>query len=152
QRRHGLGMDFPGVPDRAPAAVPGGYGRDRLVDEAPGARLTCRRRSPNLAPEAEHRQQKQGRAPMSSRNSMTNRRDFLLGAAAVTGAGLAYGLAGRVANAAQAQGGPVARKQIQVAGKNIKVIDIHGHLVIPKSGELLAGSNVKGDYPMAQIM
>jgi aminocarboxymuconate-semialdehyde decarboxylase len=89
---------------------------------------------------------------MAGRSIITNRRDFLLGAAVVAGSGLAYGLAGRAANAAQAQGGPVARKQIQVAGKNVKVIDIHGHLVIPKSGELLAGSNVKGDYPMAQIM
>ena len=78
----------------------------------------------------------------------TNRRLFLLGAAAAAGAGYA-GTLSRVASAAPA---PVTRKQIMVAGKRVKVIDIHGHLVIPKSGELLAGSNVKGDYPMAQIM
>ena len=34
----------------------------------------------------------------------------------------------------------------------MQVIDIHGHLVIPKSEELLAGSNVKGDYPRNQIL
>ena len=77
----------------------------------------------------------------------TNRRLFLLGAAAAAGAGFAGTL--RVAWAAPA---PAGRKQVMVAGKRVKVIDIHGHLVIPKSGELLAGSNVKGDYPMAQIM
>ena len=79
----------------------------------------------------------------------TNRRLFLLGAAAAAGAAYAGTLAPRVAWAAPA---PAGRKQVMVAGKRVKVIDIHGHLVIPKSGELLAGSNVKGDYPMAQIM
>jgi predicted TIM-barrel fold metal-dependent hydrolase len=39
-----------------------------------------------------------------------------------------------------------------VGGKAVKVVDIHGHLVIPESEKLLAGSNVKGDYPRAQIM
>jgi aminocarboxymuconate-semialdehyde decarboxylase len=79
----------------------------------------------------------------------TNRRLFLLGAAAAAGTGFAGTLTQRVAWAAPA---PAGRKQVMVAGKRVKVIDIHGHLVIPKSGELLAGSNVKGDYPMAQIM
>jgi aminocarboxymuconate-semialdehyde decarboxylase len=39
-----------------------------------------------------------------------------------------------------------------VAGKRIKVVDIHGHLVVPKSEALLTGSAVKGDYPKNQIM
>ena len=79
----------------------------------------------------------------------TNRRLFLLGAAAAAGIGYAGSLTRSSAWAAPA---PTGRKVVMVAGKRVKVIDIHGHLVIPKSGELLAGSNVKGDYPMAQIM
>src|SRR5262249_9155909 len=47
---------------------------------------------------------------------------------------------------------PVPRKQIMVGGKPVKVIDIHGHLVIPESEKLLAGSGIKGDYPRNQIM
>jgi aminocarboxymuconate-semialdehyde decarboxylase len=86
---------------------------------------------------------------MDMRN--VNRRFFLMGAAAAAGAGyFAGGLGSRPAWAAQAAGG--GRKQVMVAGKRVKVIDIHAHLVIPKSGELLAGSNVKGDYPRAQIL
>ena len=84
------------------------------------------------------------------RNTITDRRNFLLGAAAVAGAGYLAGTwGGRSASAAQA---PAGRKQVMVAGKRVKVIDIHGHMVVPKSGELLQGSGVKGEYPMAQIM
>ena len=80
---------------------------------------------------------------------MTDRRSFLMGAAALAGAGyLAGGLGSRPLRAAEAQG----RKQIMVAGKKVKVIDIHGHLVVPKSGELLTGTNVKGDFPRNQIL
>src|SRR4051812_7375778 len=79
----------------------------------------------------------------------SNRRNFLMGAAAV-GAGLfARDFGIPRALAAPAAGG---RKQIMVAGKRMKVIDIHGHLVVPQSEALLAGSNVKGDYPRNQIM
>jgi aminocarboxymuconate-semialdehyde decarboxylase len=84
---------------------------------------------------------------------IANRRKFLLGATAAAGAGYLGGFGGfstRAARAAQAQGG--ARKQIMVGGKPVKVVDIHAHLVIPDSEPLLVGSNVKGDYPMAQIM
>jgi aminocarboxymuconate-semialdehyde decarboxylase len=84
-------------------------------------------------------------------NSNTNRRSFLMGAAAAAGAGMfAAGMGGSRLFAAEAQNG--ARKQIMVAGKRVKVIDIHGHLVIPKSEGLLTGSTVKGDYPKNQIM
>ena len=80
-----------------------------------------------------------------------NRRNFLLGAAAVAGATcFPGGLTRSGALAAQAQG--AARKIVTVAGKRVRVIDIHGHLVIPKSGELLQGSGVTGDYPRNQIM
>lgn len=83
---------------------------------------------------------------------LSNRRSFLLGAAATAGAGyVASAMGAAPALAAQATG-PVARKQIMVGGKPVKVIDIHGHLVIPESQKLLAGSDVKGDYPRNQIM
>jgi aminocarboxymuconate-semialdehyde decarboxylase len=84
------------------------------------------------------------------KDAITNRRSFLLGAAAAAGAGYLASRIGPAIAPAQAQG--AARKQVMVAGKRVRVIDIHAHLVIPKSGELLAGTNVKGDYPRAQIM
>jgi len=80
----------------------------------------------------------------------TNRRNFLLSAAAATGSAYFVGGLGRPSLAAQAQGG--VRKQVMVGGKRVRVVDIHAHLVIPKSGELLAGSGVKGDYPPNQIL
>jgi aminocarboxymuconate-semialdehyde decarboxylase len=84
-------------------------------------------------------------------NDQINRRSFLLGAAAVAAAGyLTGGIGGSVSWAADAAG--AARKQVMVAGKRVKVIDIHGHLVIPKSGDLLQGSGIKGEYPRNQIM
>lgn len=80
---------------------------------------------------------------------MTDRRGFLLGAAAAAGT-MAGALNGMPARAGEAV--PVARKQITVGGRPVKVVDIHGHLVIPDAEKLLAGSNVKGDFPRAQIM
>jgi aminocarboxymuconate-semialdehyde decarboxylase len=80
-------------------------------------------------------------------NTGTDRRGFLLGAAAAAGAGF---LGSRLAQA-QAQA-PSVPKLVTIAGKRVKVIDIHGHLVIPKSEELLVGTNIKGDYPRNQIL
>jgi aminocarboxymuconate-semialdehyde decarboxylase len=77
----------------------------------------------------------------------TDRRRFLMGAAAAAGAGL---MGSRLA-LAQAPN-PPPLKIVTIAGKRVKVIDIHGHLVVPKSQELLAGSPIKGDYPRNQIM
>lgn len=80
----------------------------------------------------------------------TNRRGFLMGAAAMAGAASFAGGLRIPAQAAQAAPGP--RKQVMVGGRRVKVVDIHGHLVIPKSEAVLAGSTVKGDYPRNQIM
>jgi aminocarboxymuconate-semialdehyde decarboxylase len=80
----------------------------------------------------------------------SNRRNFLMGAAAAAGSAYLVDGLGSRSWAAQAQGG--ARKQVIVGGKRVRVVDIHAHLVVPKSGELLAGTNVKGDYPMNQIL
>src|SRR6266446_4984437 len=81
-------------------------------------------------------------------HALATRRNFLLGAAAAAGAGYLAQALRAPARAAQAQ----ARKQVMVGGKRVKVIDIHAHLVVPKSEALLAGSNVKGDYPRNQIL
>jgi aminocarboxymuconate-semialdehyde decarboxylase len=77
-----------------------------------------------------------------------NRRKFLLGGAAA--AGTAY--FGNTFRTPAAQAAQAQRKIVMVAGKRVKVIDMHGHLVVPQSGALLQGSSVKGDYPRAQIM
>ncbi len=37
-------------------------------------------------------------------------------------------------------------------GKQVKVIDIHGHIVIPKAQEVLAGTSLKGRFPANQDM
>ena len=78
----------------------------------------------------------------------TDRRAFLMGAASAAGT---LWLAPAMSSAARAADAP-ARKQVMVNGKRVKVIDIHGHMVVPKSGELLQGSNVKGNFPRNQIM
>ncbi len=44
------------------------------------------------------------------------------------------------------------RKIVRVDGKQVKVIDIHGHIVIPKAQEVLAGSPLKGRFPADQDM
>lgn len=82
----------------------------------------------------------------------TDRRGFLLGAAALAGAGCAANAFGTSSAFGAQTAQPVARKQIMVGGRAVRVVDIHGHLVIPASEQFLAGSNVKGDYPRAQIM
>ena len=79
----------------------------------------------------------------------TNRRNFLIGAAAIAGASTLAGGLRAPAHAAQAAG---ARKQVMVGGRRVKVVDIHGHLVIPAAAPLLAGTGVEGDFPRAQIM
>ena len=67
--------------------------------------------------------------------SNANRRSFLLGvtAAATTAGYFASGVRGP-ARAAQAQG---ARKIVTVAGKRVKVVDIHAHCVMPKVADVL---------------
>jgi aminocarboxymuconate-semialdehyde decarboxylase len=52
---------------------------------------------------------------------------------------------------ARAAAGP-ARKIVMVAGKRVKVIDIHGHMVVPKVADLLKGTPIKGRFPNNQIM
>jgi hypothetical protein len=47
----------------------------------------------------------------------------------------------------RASAADVTRKQVRVNGKLVKVIDIHGHMVVPKAAEVLAGTSLKGRFP-----
>lgn len=71
----------------------------------------------------------------------------------VLAAGLAAGAAASplLCHRAFAADAP-ARKIVRVGGKQVRVIDIHGHMVVPKSADLLAGTNIKGRYPKDQLM
>ena len=67
---------------------------------------------------------------------MANRRDFfktVAGAAAVCGAGL-YGA--RPASALQTP----ARRQVSIAGKRVRVVDIHSHATVPEVDPVVAGT------------
>jgi aminocarboxymuconate-semialdehyde decarboxylase len=52
----------------------------------------------------------------------------------------------------RASAADVTRKQVRVNGKLVKVIDIHGHMVVPKAAEVLAGTSLKGRFPPNQDM
>jgi len=82
---------------------------------------------------------------------ISNRRSFLIGAAAAAGAGyLAQSLSGFPAMAAPAPA--AARKQVMIGGRRVRVVDIHAHCVIPKAEEVIRGTGVEGDFPRAQIL
>ena len=76
------------------------------------------------------------------------RRNFVTGAVAASAIGIAAPFCRTSAFAADSQ----TRKRVLVDGKPVRVIDLHGHMVVPKSGELLAGKSLKGRYPRDQIM
>jgi aminocarboxymuconate-semialdehyde decarboxylase len=81
----------------------------------------------------------------------SNRRSFLIGAAAAAGAGyLAHGLGGFPAIAAPAPA--AARKQVMIGGRRIRVVDIHAHCVIPRAAAALQGSDLKGQFPQLQVL
>jgi aminocarboxymuconate-semialdehyde decarboxylase len=75
-------------------------------------------------------------------NARVTRRAFVAGSIAGTLATLS-----RLPARAAAQ-----RKIVRVNGKQVKVIDIHGHVVIPKAQEVLVGSSLKGRFPANQDM
>jgi aminocarboxymuconate-semialdehyde decarboxylase len=82
---------------------------------------------------------------------MPNRRDFIKGVAGVT-AGMLAGdgilnaaLAplqggGQGRGQAQASDAPVARREVRVGGKRVKVVDIHAHATIPEVADVLKGT------------
>ena len=63
---------------------------------------------------------------------MRSRREFLkYVAGGTTGLVLARGLAG-VGASAQRAGGPARRREVSVGGRRVKVVDVHGHCLIPE--------------------
>ena len=82
-----------------------------------------------------------------TKNPQINRRGFVTGsiaAGAICATAPIWRSAARAADA--------ARKVVTVDGKRVKVIDIHGHIVVPKAQEVLAGSSLKGRFPPDQDM
>jgi len=85
---------------------------------------------------------------MNERSS--NRRRFLMGAAAAAGAASLGGSLNSLS--AFAAPAPAARKQVMIGGRRARVVDIHAHCVIPKAQEVIQGTGVEGDFPRAQIL
>jgi aminocarboxymuconate-semialdehyde decarboxylase len=80
----------------------------------------------------------------------SNRRRFLMGAAAAAGAAsLGNSLNGLSAFAAPA---PAQRKQVMIGGRRVRVVDIHAHCVIPRAQEVIQGTGVEGDFPRLQVL
>jgi aminocarboxymuconate-semialdehyde decarboxylase len=76
-----------------------------------------------------------------------SRRRFVAGSIAAGAIGATAPVWRTAARAAE-----TPRKVVTVDGKRVKVIDIHGHIVIPKAEEVLAGSKIKGRFPANQDM
>jgi aminocarboxymuconate-semialdehyde decarboxylase len=76
---------------------------------------------------------------------MSNRRDFLKSVAGASAGMLVMG-GGRSAmkialESPRAQGAaPVSRRQVSVAGKRVKVVDIHSHCTIPEVADVIKGT------------
>jgi aminocarboxymuconate-semialdehyde decarboxylase len=81
---------------------------------------------------------------------LSNRRNFLMGAAAAAGT-FAGGFNALSALAAPAPA-PAARKQVMINGRRVRVVDIHAHCVIPAAQEVIRGTNVQGNFAGFQIL
>ena len=80
----------------------------------------------------------------------SNRRRFLMGAAAAAGAAsLGGSLSSLSAFAAPA---PAARKRVMIGGRPVRVVDIHAHCVIPAAQDVIRGTNVQGNFARFQIL
>ena len=53
----------------------------------------------------------------------------------------AYGIRG-------GQRGPVARRQVSIQNRRIKVIDIHGHFAIPEEADVVRNTNLAGNVQL----
>ena len=76
---------------------------------------------------------------------MTNRRDFLKNAAA--GGGVMFASCGMLAkriSAQQTSAAPPKRRQATVAGRRVKTIDIHAHVIVPEA-MVMAGRKIAAD-------
>ena len=71
---------------------------------------------------------------------MASRRDFIKGVAGAA-AGMLVTRSGLAAAFSQApRGGPAERRVVTIAGKRVKVIDVHAHCDIPEVGEVIKGT------------
>ena len=76
---------------------------------------------------------------------MRSRREFLKHVASGTaGLVLARGLAG-VGASAQRAGGPARRREVSVGGRRVKVVDVHGHCLIPEVQDVIKDGPLAGD-------
>jgi aminocarboxymuconate-semialdehyde decarboxylase len=77
---------------------------------------------------------------------MRSRREFLVHAASGTaGLVLARGLAS-VGASAQRAGGPARRREVSVGGRRIKVVDVHGHCLIPEVQEAIKDAPLSATF------
>jgi aminocarboxymuconate-semialdehyde decarboxylase len=67
---------------------------------------------------------------------MRSRREFLTVASGTAGLVLTRGLA-RIGAGAQRVGGPARRREVSVGGRRVKVVDIHGHCLIPEVQDVI---------------
>lgn len=73
---------------------------------------------------------------------MPDRRQFLKGVSASVAGLLAGGGIGRAS--AQQRGASTARRPVSIAGRRVKTVDIHAHVVIPEAANLLKGTPLDG--------
>jgi aminocarboxymuconate-semialdehyde decarboxylase len=72
---------------------------------------------------------------------MRNRRDFIKSVAGATTGALLSGNAFAGAAFQGAAAAPGARREVSVAGRRIKVVDIHAHCVIPEVADVVKGTS-----------
>ena len=80
---------------------------------------------------------------------MADRRTFLKALAAAAGS---TGVIGRLNPPVElaAQGPPGKRREVAIAGRRVKVIDVHAHCVIPEAAEIVAGTPLATSAPQSR--
>ena len=82
---------------------------------------------------------------------ISNRRNFLLGAAAAAAAGSFSGSLHELSAFAAPAPAP-ARKQVMIGGRRVRVVDIHAHCVIPAAQQVIQGTDVRGNFAGFQVL
>jgi len=73
---------------------------------------------------------------------MPNRRDFFKAAASATAGLLVAGREAAGAGIRPLQSAPAKRREVTVAGRRVKVIDVHCHCVVPEVAEVVKGTSL----------
>jgi aminocarboxymuconate-semialdehyde decarboxylase len=84
--------------------------------------------------------------------SSSNRRRFLMGAAAAAGAMSLGGSLNSLSAFAAPAPAAGARKTVTIGGRRMRVVDIHAHCVIPAAEAVIQGTGVEGDFPRGQVL